>query len=330
MAITAAAVLKPVVPASPEEKAVNTLSGGARTVIQCSLRLSDGAAVLSSATADSLGPMSPHASCSISAFLNPITNRHPRPATPVSSHPFSAAHRPKPSHSRAAANCLLHGPLAAQQPRKGHRGQPRQPRHGAKVAAVAATDRERLGFLTDPARLDASLQLGVVDTAAGCQLPVAFNASPIPRPQHQARRSHQASFALFHAHAPKEDVGLRTLRQDAAPVASAERLSSLALHPSYSAGATAIINGLRTRPADTASHQASRAAALASQPAAASVRASQSIYAVTWEVAASGCHSAMAEPAVGLPPMPQPVIEVQTGARSVKLQSHKRTSGVPR
>ena len=315
LAITAAADLRPAAAAYRKEESSTTSGGAAGIVMHCSLRLTDGNAALSSGSTDASIPPSAHASCSLERTYHLTSNRHP-PATPVPSNLSPNAHRPIPKYTHAAASHLLAGSAKPQSPSERSSAQPCKLRHAPSVGTVAGTDRTRLGFTTDPASLDACLQLGVVDPAAGCQVPVALDASPAPRLPRRANAPNQVPFALFHA---PDQRPAPTSQQGRGTGASAQRIGAVALHGSFSNTAAAAISGLRTRPAAIGHIDPSQDAASARQPAAASVRASRSIYGVVWEVAAAPVRAATTR----LEPHLCTAIDVQAKTQRVRLQTRK-------
>ena len=298
--------------------------GTAGSVLRCSLSHADGAASLTT-MGDSVPSLSkPHASCHIAALRAATNRRQQTPSTTPAPQPSPALQQPlSMKHIKMGATAVEHDVSPAlrmhsQQQRRSAsklRGPP-------AVAAVTGTGRDRLGFLTDPAELDACLQLGVVDPMAECQVPVAVDAAPVPLGEHHATANRRAAsrhsaFAVFAGQAPGPPPQLTAA---GSRPHKAERTATATMHSPDSSATTAALQGLRTKPVGSASRVIQLAATDLPEAAAAPVKASSSIYRVAWEVMAAAPQSMPALPSILRQPSQH--IALRTDSSSITLQGH--------
>ena len=298
----------------------------ARPVLRCSLSLTDGAASLSTAGRDVPKPAQLHASCHI-ATLQAVTNRTQQPSsTSAAQHLAPALPQPHSTdHNVGAAAAGHRAWLPVRVHSRGHRRSASKLRTPPSVAAVAGAGRHRLGFLTDPGELDACLQLGVVEPTAGCQLPVALDATPVPRcgkhpGSERCAASRRSSFAVL----DEQGTGPAPERRAAAsPPNSAARTAAVTLHSPDCDAATALLQGLRTKMVDSASRTMHAAAAELPAATVPPVRASSSIYRVAWEAAAASTPPASASARPSTMQKPSLHIALRTDSSSVLLQGRR-------
>jgi len=296
----------------------------AGTVLRCSISLADGAASLSTAGPDVPKLVQPHASCFI-APLQAATNRTQRSSS-TSPAPRSSRALQQPLPKNMDTSAAASGHDGSPPPRKQSRGHMRPPPEQPSlpsVAAVTGAGRDLLGFLTDPAQLDACLQLGVVKPTAGCQLPVAVDAAPVPlseqRPGSERCSSCQhSSFAVFHEH---DSNSVADSHDAASHSDTAARTAAATMQSHDTHAAAASLQGLRTKPAGFGSRIAHHAATDRQAAAAAPLRVSSSLYHVAWEVAAASPPSMPASPSVLHRPSLN--LALRTDSSSITLQSHR-------
>ena len=262
----------------------------ARSALRCSVRLGDGAASLSTAGPDVPSMSKPHASCRLGQ-LQAVTNHCKQSSSATQAwHPSSALQQPLTSKENTAAAAMeldIATPLRmpSQWCSRAASGFRRPP----YVAGVTGTEGNRLGFRTDPAQLDAGLQLGVVDPSAGCQLPIAVDATPVPlsghRPDsHRGAASSSCTFAIHDRQTPMPPSNNRAAPD---PSDGGGKTAGITVQCPNSNERAAALQGLQTKPVVFAARKSGLAAASLPQAAAAPVRSSSSLYRVGWEVSAA-------------------------------------------